>query len=138
MRVTIRQKNLTLTPALTHYVEDKLLRPLRRRLKENISEKLPILDLELGRISRHHRKGKVYKATANLSIGRKLLHVEVEDSDIRTACLSLEQGLDQEIRTYKGRRDALARRHSRAAKKELRYHSAARLYRKGRIRREGN
>lgn len=138
MRVTIRQKNLSITPALRVYIEAKLLKPIRRVLEGAEERELPILDLELSRSTLHHKKGKVYHAEANLSLGRKLLRAEADDQDIRAACDSLREELEREILNYKRRARAVDRRDARRVKKDLRLDPSARLYRHGRIRNEGN
>ena len=138
MRVTIRQKNLIITPALRVYIESKLLKPLRRLLQKTISQELPILDLDFSRTTLHHNKGKVFKAGASLSLGARLFRAEVEDEDIRACCDLLEEEIEREILKFKGRQRSLERKGSRKAKKDLRLDKAARLYRKGRIRNEGN
>lgn len=107
-------------------------------MKNAAGEVLPILDLEFGRSTRHHKKGKVYHAEASLALNGALLRAEVDDEDIRAACDLLAEELEREIVTYRSRARARERRGSRIAKKELRYAPAARLYRKGRIRNEGN
>mgnify|MGYP001568010046 FL=1 len=137
MRVTVRQKNLKITPALTRYIEQKILKPVRRLLKESTTRELPILDLEFGRTTLHHRKGKVYHAQANLTLGKKLLRAEVDDEDIRAACDLLEEELEEEIRSYKGKRLSLLKRQGRSVKAESRYHPSARFRRGGRVRQEG-
>lgn len=138
MRITIRQKNLQITPALRAYVELKLLKPIERLMKNAAGDALPILDLEFGRSTRHHRKGKVYHAEASLALDGVLLRAEVDDEDIRAACDLLAEELEREIVTYRGRARAKERRGERVAKKELHLDPAARLFRKGRIRNEGN
>ena len=138
MHVSIRQKNLEVTPALKNYIEVKILKPLRRLLKLNIEKELPILELEFGRTTRHHHKGRVYHAEANLSLDGKLLRAEVDEEDIRAACDLLEEELEKQIMTYKSRTQAQNRRGARRVKKDLRMDSAARFYRKGRILNEGN
>lgn len=138
MRITIRQKNLKITPALTLYIEQKILKPVRRLLKENVARELPILDLEFGRTTLHHRKGRVYHTQANLTLGRKMLRAEVDDEDIRVACDLLKEELEEEIRSYKGKRLSLLKRQGRSSKRESRYHPAARFGRSARVRQEGN
>lgn len=138
MRVTIRKKNLDITPALESYIEQKLLKPLRRSLKDILASELPILDLEVGRSTRHHHKGKVYRVAVSLTIGKKILRTEEENEDIRAACDLLEEELGREILKFKESSRAWTRRSARAAKKELHLDPAARLYRKGRVRDEGN
>ncbi len=137
MRVTIRQKNLKITPVLMRYIEQKILKPIRRLLKENTAQELPILDLEFGRTTRHHRKGKVFRAQANLTLGKYLLRAEVDEEDIRAACDLLEEELEEEIRTFKGKSFSLLKRQGRSIKGESRYHPAARFRRASRVRQEG-
>lgn len=138
MRVTIRQNNLAITPALNIYIETKLLKPLRRILKFNSSQEFPILNLEFGRATRHHHKGRVYHAQATLSLGGKVLRAEVKEEDIRVACDLLEEELERQILTYKSRIQALYKRGARRVKKDLHLDPGARMYRKGRILEEGN
>lgn len=138
MRVTIRQKNIEITPALRVYIEAKVLKPVRRIIQKIAAKELPILDLEFGRNTRHHHKGKVYHAQAVLSLNGKLLRAEVDDEDIRAGIDLLGEELKREILTMKSRSRALEFRAIRRAKKDLRFDPAARLYRKGRIRNEGN
>ena len=137
MRVTIRQKDLKITPVLTRYIEQKVLKPVRRLLKEGISSEPLILDLEFGRTTSHHRKGRVFRAEASLIIGKKMLRAEAEAEDIHASCDLLEAELVREINGFKGKRLAQDRREGRTVKKELRYHPSARFYRKGRILNEG-
>lgn len=148
MRITIRSKNLVITPALRIYIEQKILKPVGKLLGargnsppaegglRGISD-LPILDLEFSRTTRHHRKGRIYYAEANLSVGKRRLRASAEAEDIRSACDLLEEELERGIKRFKGRAVALERRGARRAKKDLRLDSAARLYRKGRMREEG-
>lgn len=142
MRVTIRQKNLKITPALTRYIEQKVLKPIRRMLKvprpegpgsrpqsglgKSSGGDLPILDLEFGRASRHHRKGRVFHAEANLTIGKKLLRAEIDGEDMRLACDALQEELESAIRTYNGKRRSMAKREGREAKRQTRFHPASR------------
>lgn len=173
MRISIRAKNLEITPALHAYIEAKIIAPVKRLLRDaalaplemrnertgaastqnaeyasvpvsvrnksltGFSE-LPLLDIEISRTTRHHRKGRVYYAEAMLTIGKTVLRAEVDDEDIRAACDLLQEELAQEIRRFKGRATAQNRRGAREAKKEIRYTPEARLYRRGRIRDEGN
>ena len=137
MRVTIRQKNIQITSALTAYIEAKILKPLKRRLKTAIAKDLPILDLEFGRTTRHHRKGLVYRAEATLTIGKRSLRAEVDAEDMRQACDLLEQELDHEIQSFKERQQALEKRMGRKTKRETRFDPAVRIQHKGRTQNEG-
>lgn len=103
-----------------------------------IATGLPLLDLEFYRRTLRHRKGDVYHAEANLSLGGKMIRARADDENIRAAIDLLEEELGREIQTLRGRSRSLEFRGRRRAKKDLHLDPAARLYRKGRIRSEGN
>ncbi len=138
MRVTIRQKDFEITPALRQYIEERVLNPVARFVKNIPVPDLPILDLEIGRWTRHHKKGDVYHVAASLALNGKLIRVEAENEDVHAACDEVEEQLKQEITSYKSRAFSLLKRGARAAKKMLRLDAAARFFRRGRIRDEGN
>jgi len=119
MRITIRQKNLVITPALRIYIESKLIRPVAKILRGLAANELPILDLEFERITFHHHKGRIYRAEANLSFGKKLIRAEVEEDDIRKACDLLKEELEQGLTHYLGRLKTVNRRGARRAKDKL-------------------
>src|SRR3989344_447077 len=133
MRITIHKKNFELTPALNIYIETKLLKPLRRLLVGADRSESVILDIELSRTTRHHRKGKVWGAGMIVTLPKEKepLYAEVTDEDIHTAIDLLKEEIEQEIRKYKGRSVALTRRWARVAKKELRLDPAAQFRQKG-------
>lgn len=116
----------------------KILKPIRQLLGKLRGVEFMSVDLEIARTTRHHRKGKIYRAEVNLSLPRKLLRAEVEDEDARAAIDLLSEEIEREIKTYQGKNRAFLLRGARQAKKDLRLDPAARLYRKGRIRNEGN
>lgn len=133
MRVTIRKKNVEITPALAEYIEKKILKPLKKLLGSVIDKDLPILDLEVSRTTMHHHKGQVYRMEANLSLGNLFFRAEVEHEDMRAACDLLEKELEREITTEKSRMRSTSLRANRKIKKEMRLDPAARTSRKGRI-----
>lgn len=138
MRITIRQKNIEITPAVREYIDKKIVGTVRKLLAGAAGRDLPVLDIEVSRNTKHHRKGKVFQADASLSVGKTLIRAEAEDVDVHSACDLLESELRREITTFKSRRRALAFRGARVAKKDIRFDSAARMFRQGRIRNEGN
>lgn len=132
MRVTIRKKNLEITPALAEYIEKKILKPLKKLLADVIDKDLPILDLEVERTTRHHHKGNVYRMEANLSLGKKFFRSDAVDEDIHSACDAIEKGLERELTAEKGRTRSKLLRENRRVKGEMRLDPAARTPRKGR------
>lgn len=137
MRVSIRRKNLEITSPLQVYIQSKLEKPLERILKTMHGSDLPMLQIEVERSTKHHRKGTVYRAEATLSLEKKVFFAEVSSEDIRSAIDLLGEEMEREIQGFKSRKMALLKRGARRAKKDMRFDPAARMYRKGRIREEG-
>lgn len=137
MRVTIRKKNLELTGPLREYIERKIVQPVEKRLRQ-MDHDSPILDIEVARTTHHHHKGLVYAVSVSLTLKDTLIRAEAADMDIHAACDALEDELTREIVAYKGKAQSLLKRGARQAKKDLHLAPEARLFRKGRIRNEGN
>jgi ribosomal subunit interface protein len=138
MRVTIHQKDLEITPSLREYIETKIkksLKPLLRHGDDSFGT--PTLDLEFSRTTRHHRKGMVYYAEANVTLGKEVLRVSATAPDIRAASDALESELRRGVIGYQTKKKSVDVRKARSIKKDIRLDPAARLRRKGRIREEG-
>ena len=130
--------NLSITPSLRHYVDEKLVASVERLLGRHPDYQAATLDLELIHGTRHHRKGKVWEAIANLRLpGKQSWHHRVFGEDIHAAIDELEVTLKRELTKVKERSRSRELRGARRAKKDLHLTRAARLYRKGRIREEG-
>ena len=137
MRVTIRQKDVEITPALREYAEQKIVRPVEKRLRQLALSDAPILDIEISRITHHHNKGMVYAATATLALGKQVIRAEAAEVDAHAACDALEDELTREIVRYKTRSQSLFRRGARRAKQYLKINPAAWFRRGAREREEG-
>lgn len=138
MRVNIRQKNIEVTSALREYIEEKIIRITERFLQEKASTDLPLLDVEVERVNAHHRKGNVYRVAIRLCVGGQCFHAASDNTDVRAACDNIEEDLHREMYGRKNRISAMFRRGARVFKKSMRFDPAARFWRKGRIRDEGN
>lgn len=138
MRVTIRKKNLEITPPLRAYIEIKVIQPVEKLLHSDIGGDLPLLEIEVERTTHHHRKGFVYRIETNLTLGKRLIRAEAAAEDIRAACDIVEEELRRELTSYKSRSFSLLKRIARRVKHELRFNRAARLFQGRRVRDEGN
>lgn len=138
MRVNIRQKNIEVTPALREYIEEKIIHTAEKFLQSQASTDLPILDVEVERTTAHHRKGDVFRMAVKLCAGKQCFYANAHGEDMHAACDLLEGELQREMYGRKNRLSALFRRGARIFKKNMRFDPAARFWRKGRIRDEGN
>ena len=101
MTLNIKATNITLTPALREYVEKKigsLDRFLARWEREGAIE----VWIEVGRTTRHHVKGDIFRAEVTVRMpGRKVLRADDEGVDVRAAIDKVRDILKTEIQKYK-------------------------------------
>lgn len=117
MKFTLKGTHLDLTPSIKAYVEQKILRPLEKRLSGFPNKEALTVDVELARDTRHHHKGNVFRAEVNIFIPpKKCIRVEETSSDVRSAVDLSEAALERTLELYKGKRQMNARRIARKAK----------------------
>ncbi len=102
MKITIKTIRLDITPALTVYIEKKLA-PLAKFLKRFDETGEAEIWLEISRVTRHHKKGGVFGAFADLRLPKRILRAEAFESDIRAAIDAVKDELRREIETYRTR-----------------------------------
>ena|SRR3989344_9274180 len=102
MRLLIKGTTLDITPALKVYIEAKLGRLLKLLEKMEVKQEF-LLRVEVARTTRHHNKGQVYYAEANLDIGKVVLRAESENWNARLAINEVYRELAGEIKKFKGR-----------------------------------
>src|SRR3989344_2946414 len=137
MKLVVKGVNLTVTPSLRRYVDEKLVRMVEKLLGRHPAYDAAALELELIHGTRHHRKGKVWEAVMNLQMPSKHVWQRASGEDIHAAIDDLEDRLKRELTKFKERSRSRTLRGARQAKKELRFARSARFYRKGRIRQAG-
>ena len=75
MIINLQAKNIDLTPALETHINKKI-NPWARFLKKWDKEGAVTIDFEVARVTKHHHKGAVYYAEANIKIGGAMIRVE--------------------------------------------------------------
>lgn len=115
MRINIKTTNLSLTPAIQTYLEEKL-NSLKKLLPndESISA-----DVELGKTTRHHQKGDIFKAEINLILPGRLIRTVAEEWDLRVAIDSVKDELQRKIKDNKEKNISLYKKGARLFKKLL-------------------
>jgi len=120
MIIKIKATNIKLNEPLRIWVEEKV-----RELKKNLVkfEDIPKkgrkkidVRVEIGRTTRHHRKGDIFRAEIQIYLPKKLLRAVVKNIDLRSAIIEARDELDRQIRKYKGKRLIRARRWARKVK----------------------
>jgi len=120
MIIQIKTTNIELNESLKIFVEEKVMELKKNLVKfdevpEQGREKINV-HVEIGKISKHHRKGDVFRAEIQVYLPKKLLRVVVKGIDLRSAIIEARDELDREIKKYKGKRLVRARGWARKAK----------------------
>ena len=99
MTVNVQTKNLTLTDALSGHVA-KRFSFVGRLVKRFDSLGAVSMNIELARITRHHRKGDVFYAEVNLHLGGRLIRSEESAEDLYTAINATRNTLKRELSRF--------------------------------------
>lgn len=104
MKIDIVTKNISLDEPLQVFIEDKI-----GGLDKLIGNNKSAARVEIGKPSRHHKSGRVFRAEANIRMGGVLLRASCEHEDLRNAIVDVKDELQEQIRKFKEKRTDLAR-----------------------------
>ncbi len=108
MRHNIKATGFVMTPAIKEYVE-KRVNHLDKFVNQNQKE-LPMCYVEIGKTTNHHKTGDLFRAEFTLYIGSKSLRVEAEKDDLYTSIDSVTEGMVEELKSFKDKKESLIRR----------------------------
>ncbi len=114
MKVSLKGTNIALLESTREYVDRKLVRMVEKLLARD--EEPIALDIEVGKTTRHHRAGKIFRAEANLSVGRTLLRAEALGETLNEAIDLVEEELTREIKKFKEKRRTMLLKGARKIK----------------------
>lgn len=101
--LNIRAKNFTLTPSIREEIE-KSVRALERLIEPLSESDSALAVFEVMKTTRHHAKGDVFVAEANLTLPGAALRAEKTHSDLRAAIADVRRTMREEIKKYKALR----------------------------------
>lgn len=102
MKINITAKGFELTPAIRDYIEEKM--GYIEKFAENWSaEGSAELDFEAAKTTKHHNKGDVFYAEANLKIPGTLIRVQKTNKDLHAAIDEVKEVMAKKIKEYKER-----------------------------------
>lgn len=104
MRLIIKYTNLSATPAIDAYVDQKI-GTLKKFFVDWEKTREVLVEVELARTTHHHNKGDVFYAEVNIDTPVKLLRATHKDWDLRVAIDQVKDQLQREIKKFnaKGR-----------------------------------
>ena len=116
MNIKIRAKNFDITPAINEYANRKIL-----SLEKFLAVKDDTLcEVEIGRTTRHHKSGEIFRAEVNITEpGSKQIFAVAEEVDLYTAIDVVRDEAEREIVSKKNKRNTLFRKGGMAIKNLL-------------------
>ncbi len=118
MKIIIKTTNAELTPDIAEYLNQKIhgLDKFLGGMDMNVIE----ARVEIGRTTKHHQTGDIFRVEVNLRLPGRVLRSEAEELDWRTAIDVVKEELQNGIEKYRGKQEAQYKRGARVAKKLLR------------------
>jgi ribosomal subunit interface protein len=116
MNITIKTTNISLTPAIKDYIEKKVL-----SLEKFIHDKTENIraEIEVGKISHHHKSGDIFRAEARIFFKGHEIYVVSEKDDLYASLDEMKAKAERECTTLKDKKLTLAKKGSAQVKKAL-------------------
>jgi putative sigma-54 modulation protein len=92
MKTNIKATNITITPAIAEYIDRKL-----GMLEKYFSNPDTLINIEVGKVSRHHKSGDVFKAEIKINSNGKDYYVVSETEDLYAAIDEAKDDMVQEL-----------------------------------------
>lgn len=110
----IKAKNMDLTPAITDHINDRV-----NLINKFINDLDAMVQVEVGRTSKHHNKGDVFRAEFNLKTGGRKFYSFSEKADLYIAINDAKDQLLSAIKNKKDRKITLFKRGAKSVKKMI-------------------
>lgn len=106
MNINIKTTGISLTPAITEYVNKRLI-----KISKLIQEDATIqCDVELGKTTGHHQKGSIFRAEVHVVGAGKNAYASSEQGDLYSAIDEVKDLILSELKAAKGKRISIVRR----------------------------
>ena len=125
MKIIVKTTNIDLSPSISQYIEEKI--GGLDKFLEKFDPELVRADVEVGKTTRDQRRGDIFRAEVNLSIGGHFIRVEQTEESLMAAIDLVKDELSREIRQYKNKMETKTIRGARSWKKFWRISPLARF-----------
>jgi ribosomal subunit interface protein len=117
MSKSLKTTNIILTPDINSYLNKKL-DSLRKFI--NLNDDAVKCDVEIGKTTRHHQRGDIFRAEINIFVGKESFRAESESESIYGAIDLVKDEILHALRSKKERQKNIIRRTGERVKKFLR------------------
>ena len=114
---SVKTTDLELTSNISRHIE-KTMKSLDKFVKN--MDAVVWASIEIGRISRHHKSGKIYRSEIQIHLPGKLMRSEAISSTIFQAINETRSDLQRELKQYRGKKISVQKRGFRKLKGKIR------------------
>ena len=134
LKLNIKGTNLKLEPLIYSHIKDKI-----GGLDKFIEKPDPTVQawVEIGISTKHHQSGDIYRAEVQIRLPKRGVRAEAYAKDIFTAIDAVRDELQEELKKYKEKQEAIYKRGARMLKRIFNFSPLARfrkIRKRGRIR----
>ena len=108
MKITVRASGTELTPAISSYAEKKI--SSIEKYLDKTSAQSALAQVEVGKSTRHHKSGNVFRAEVHITGGGLDLYAVSKMDDLYAAIDIVKDEMVHNMLQLKGKRETLARR----------------------------
>lgn len=113
MRLNLKATNISLNDDIRSYLE-KRLTSLGKLM--DIDDPAVLIDVELGRTTKHHQSGDIFFAEINIHRGKDTFRSVSNRGDLNSAIDDMHDEIAGELLSWKGRNRSFSRRGAQIAK----------------------
>lgn len=117
MRLNLKATDIVLTDFIRSYL-NKRLRSLGKLI--DVEDSAVLIDVELGRTTRHHQTGDIFFAEINIHRGKDAFRAVSDRENLIAAIDAMRDDIARELSSDKGKKQSMLRRGGQAAKTMLR------------------
>lgn len=116
MKVNIKATGISLTPSITEYTEKKI-----GMLKKFFGNEDVLVNVEVGKTTKHHKSGDVFRAEIQIAFGGQNYYEAVEKDDLYAAIDEVKDIIAYKLSSKKKKTLHLLRRGAAKIKNLLRF-----------------
>ena len=105
MKINIKATGISLTPSISEYVEKKI-----RMLEKLFRREEVLVNIEVGRTTKHHKSGDIFRAEIHMTLGRQEYYAVSETEDIYAAIDEVKDEIAYELTSNRKKALRLLRR----------------------------
>ena len=114
MNINIKATNFQLTEAIKNYIYDKL-EDIEKLIKSADSSGVNV-QVEVGKINKHHKKGDLFRAEFNIMIPGNYVRAEAEEWNLNVAIDKAKDNIQRELEKFQDIREAKFKKGARKIK----------------------